>query len=143
MTTGRTIWLASASPRRRQLLTEASIAFRVQPPDIDDGALRPRNVTPAQWVMAMAYLKGRRVTEMIKAADPGADGIVLSADTICALDGAILGQPADVEAARRMLLRLRDRGHHTLTGVALIDLVTVRRLVIYDRAEVRVGRRGR
>lgn len=95
---------------------------RVLPPDLDDGLLRPGRVTPSQWVMALAYLKARRVRETITSTgSPLADNeVILGADTVCVVDDQILGQPRDVENARQMLRALRRRDHQTITGVCLI-----------------------
>jgi septum formation protein len=104
------------------MLEEAGFAVRVLPPDLDDGVLRPGRVTPEQWVMALAYLKARRVREMIIAANWPLTGIevILGADTVCVTDGEILGQPRDIDHARQMLHALRCREHQTITGVCLI-----------------------
>jgi septum formation protein len=135
----RPIWLASASARRRRLLADASIRFELQPPDVDDGVLRPHGTGAEAWVMAMAYLKGRRVADLLRARDPAARGTVLAADTVCAVDGMVLGQPTDDAHAREMLHRLRRRDHHTITGVALVDLGTLDRILFSDRTVVGIG----
>ena len=146
------IWLASRSPRRRQLLMEAGIDARIMPPDIDDSRLRHGEVPPEWWVMALAYLKARRVSELLRAADPAARGIVLGADTVCALGRETLGQPRDAQDARRMLRLMQGREHRTLTGVCLLTMGTASRhqgvkasssiwprLIVFDAAIVRIG----
>jgi septum formation protein len=137
MSDARCLWLASASPRRRQLLEEAGVAMRVLAPDIDDGVLRPGPVPPAQWVAALAYLKARRVADLLRTR--GAGGTVLAADTVCVVCGAIVGQPADADAARLMIRALRGREHETFTGVCLLALQPSPRTLFADRAVVRVG----
>lgn len=131
------LWLASGSPRRRALLAEAGIVAEVRAPDIDDGMLRPGRVRPMHWVAALAYLKARRVADALHAA--GDRGLVLGADTVCVVDGRILGQPADAETATSMLRSMRDRDHETWTGVCLLRLERRSRLLFADRAVVRLG----
>ena len=138
MSLTRPIYLASGSPRRRHLLAEASIAVEVAPPDVDDGLLRPDGVAPEAWVIAMAFLKGRRVADRLRE-EGVTEGTVLAADTMCVQDGLVQGQPADVEHARRMLEAFRDSRHVTMTGVCLIDLGTGERSLFVDRSEVIIG----
>jgi septum formation protein len=132
------LWLASASPRRRRLLEEAGISVIVHPADLDDAALvRGRDTTPRAWTMALAWFKARRVHEQL---GPPAVGTILAADTVCVVDGEILGQPRDEADARRMLCALRGRDHRTVTGVCVLDRTTGARRVFWDEAVVRVGR---
>jgi septum formation protein len=130
----QSVLLASASPRRRLLLNDAGIQVRVHPPDIDDGQLRSGAVPAEVWVMALAYLKARRVQETL---DEAAGAIVLGADTVCVHHGRILGQPRDEQHARWMLQMMRNATHHTISGVCLLS--GSRRLLFFDRAEVRIG----
>ena len=100
--------LASASPRRRDLLARLGLAFDVRPTDADetwpDLALGPA-------AEAVATRKARAVEA------PGA--LVLAADTVVALDDDVLGKPPTPEAARRTLRRLSGRTHRVATGIAL------------------------
>jgi nucleoside triphosphate pyrophosphatase len=109
--------LASASPRRRELLGRLCGEFDVVPSDIDEvleGAPTPETV--AGLALAKARAVAARVT----------DGIVLGADTVVVIDGVALGKPVDAEDARAMLRRLRGRGHDVITGVAVVDAGTGR-----------------
>jgi septum formation protein len=145
------LWLASRSPRRQQLLSDAGISIRVHPPDIDDAKLQRGAVSPAAWVMALAYLKARRGADLLRHtvdcygawwdswAKHRMPGIVIGADTVCVCDDELLGQPRDAGDARRMLRLLRHRAHETITGVCLISLRTTARILFYDRATVRIG----
>lgn len=137
--TSAPLWLASRSPRRRQLLAEAGVPVTVRPAEIDDGALTPGPVSVACWVAALAYLKGRWVTDALGQTGERR-GTVLAADTVCVQDGCILGQPSSAADARRMLHAMRDQTHETLTGLCLISLVDRRRWLLVDRAIVRFGR---
>ena len=104
--------LASASPRRRELLQEAGIAFLVAAAGVDESALPGE--TPAAQVQRLALAKADAVT----ARYPGQ--LVLGADTVVVLDGTLFGKPADLADAKRMLATLSGRWHDVLTGVALV-----------------------
>jgi septum formation protein len=133
------LWLASASPRRRELLAAAGIHASIQPPDINDGVLSPGRTRPEHWVLAMAHLKARRVVLQLLERGGCEAGTVLGADTVCAHDGSIMGQPRDAAHAAWMLHRMRDATHETLTGIALIDLLTGARRLWVERAAVIIG----
>jgi septum formation protein len=102
--------LASASPRRADLLAAAGVAFEVRAVDVDE---RPLEGEPAaDYVARVAADKAR--------ACPMAEGaVVLAADTVVVVDGGILGKPVDDQDAARMLRRLSGRAHQVLTGVAV------------------------
>ncbi len=112
-----TLVLASASPRRRELLRRLWADFAVSPAGVDESHPSP---VVADAVRALALRKARAV-----ASGRGA-GLVLGADTVVVLDGEPLGKPRDAAEARRMLRRLRGREHEVLTGVALVDAGTGR-----------------
>lgn len=143
-------WLASGSPRRRMMLREAGVAIDVRPADVDDGLLTSGRVPPEAWVMALAYLKARRVAELLcGSGEHERGGTVIGADTVCAHDDTILGKPRDADDAREMILMMRDRTHVTMTGVALVtlhhavaDRAYPRRLLFFDRTSVTLGRIG-
>jgi septum formation protein len=104
--------LASASPRRRELLEQLGVAFAVQPADVDETP-RPGE-RPGQLVLRLAHAKAEAAR---KFAAPGQ--WVLGADTVVALDDDILGKPADPESATDMLARLSGRSHSVYSGIAL------------------------
>ncbi|MBI4637838.1 MAG: septum formation protein Maf [Candidatus Rokubacteria bacterium] len=109
--------LASASPRRRELLGSICAEFRVEPSEIEEALEGP------DWAGAAARLalaKARAV------AARSSTGIVLGADTVVVIDGLALGKPAGPEEARDMLRRLRGREHEVITGVAVVDAGTGR-----------------
>jgi len=102
--------LASASPRRRELLSRAGYRFVVRPADIDETA----DVDdPDVLVVALAERKAAAVAAVV-------DGPVLAADTLVEVDGEVLGKPADEADARRMLRAVSGRAHRVLSGVALV-----------------------
>jgi len=114
--------LASASPRRSELLTAAGIGFIGRPADIDE-SMQPHE-QPDAYAMRLARTKAEAV-------GAAADTIVLGADTVVVVDGSPLGKPRDGGDAAGMLRRLSGRTHQVLTGVALthaggvqIDLAT-------------------
>ena len=104
--------LASASPRRTDLLREAGYAFDVEPADVDESELAGE--PPAAYVVRVAAMKAR----VIAARHP--DEVVLAADTTVVIDGAMLAKPADDADATRMLGLLSGRTHDVLTGVVLV-----------------------
>jgi septum formation protein len=104
--------LASASPRRQELLRNAGIAFEVQPADIVEDPLPGEE--PVACAERLALEKARLVAQRRP------EAFVLGADTIVLVDGAMLAKPADGEDARRMLRLLSGRIHKVITGVCLI-----------------------
>jgi septum formation protein len=103
--------LASASPRRRELLTLIGIAHEVEPADIDESLL------PGEKPAAHAERLARTKAHTISARQP--DAVVIAADTIVVVDGDVLGKPRDKAAARAMLKRLAGRTHTVLTAIAV------------------------
>ena len=113
--------LASASPRRRELLTQAGYSFEVRPAHIPEDPLESED--PTAYVTRLAREKAEVVfREMIASGKSGdADSlVVLGADTTVTLDGHILGKPEDAGDAARMLRMLSDRTHQVMTGVAVV-----------------------
>jgi septum formation protein len=104
--------LASASPRRAQLLSAAGIPFELRPAGIDEAPLDGEN--PADYVRRVALDKARA------AGKPLADEVLLAADTTVVAEDQILGKPADEADAARMLRLLSGRTHEVLTGVAFV-----------------------
>lgn len=102
--------LASASPRRAELLGAAGLEFAVRPVDIDEQPLAGE--PPRDYVLRVARDKAR-------ACPAGPDEAVLAADTAVIVDDLILGKPADAADAARMLRLLSGRTHLVLTGVVL------------------------
>lgn len=132
--------LASTSPRRRSLLSDAGIAHVALSPGVDDGELRPgAGVSPEAWVMALAHLKARAGADLPEAREAG---VVLGADTVCVFEGSIVGQPADEAEARAMISAMSGTRHEVLTGVAMVEPARGTRSVFFDRAVVDVGEIG-
>jgi septum formation protein len=110
------LYLASGSPRRRELLTQIGVPFTVVSAAIDETPLT--NESPASYVERLA--RGKAEAGRAALAD-AAGACVLGADTAVILDGQILGKPVGQADAQAMLLALSDREHEVLTAIALID----------------------
>ncbi len=131
------VLLASRSQRRRELLEAHGFDFRVVESGVDDALLLADDRDAPGWVMSLAFLKAAAAL-----ARHGGDDwatLVLGADTVCVVDGVMLGQPLDEGEAARMITKMSGRGHEVLTGVALVCPRTRRRELFFDRASVNVG----
>lgn len=106
------IVLASASPRRRELLARLGLEFEVMPVDIDEDPGRSRNPE------IVARRLAREKAEAARLRDEHSP--ILAADTVVAFDGDLLAKPADEADARRMLQLLRGRTHDVVTAVAVM-----------------------
>jgi septum formation protein len=108
--------LASGSPRRRELLASAGLAFEIEPSQADES--ERAGEAPAAYVRRVAAAKAREVAAIARAR--GDRRAVLAADTTVVVDGEILGKPVDRADAARMLGLLSDRTHQVITGTCLI-----------------------
>lgn len=126
----RRLILASASPRRRQLLTQMGYVFTVDPAHIDEDAVEAKR--PAVLAEKLAYLKARAVAG--RQAEPV---LVIGADTVVVSRGRVLGKPADEDEAAAMLKCLSGSWHRVVTGVALVDVHSGRHLVSHETTAVR------
>jgi septum formation protein len=111
--------LASASPRRRELLAQAGYQFEVQPSAV------PESRRPGEDAIRFATRLAREKAEEVFARRQAAPetlepAIVLGADTVVVCDGEVMGKPADPADAERMLLLLSGRTHQVVTGVAVV-----------------------
>jgi len=116
-----TLILASASPRRRQLISVFGLPVIVRPPSVDESV--PDHWTPAKTVEELSRRKAEAVLRDLSASRPQAPDevrVVVGSDTVVVLDGKIMGKPADREDARNMLRRLSGRTHEVYTGVTCI-----------------------
>lgn len=130
--------LASRSPRRRELLESHGLRHRVVDADLDDGDLSAGDASPRAWVMSLAYLKAAAGLAAARGTlEPG--WVVLGADTVCEADGKIIGQPRDEGEARAIIRGFRGREHAVYTGVSLIDVDSLRRVISLDASRVSVG----
>ena len=105
------IILASASPRRKELLEQIGCCFRIETADTEESG--GEGMTPSELVMKNAHLKAAAVAALHP------DIPVLGADTVVSLDGNIYGKPRDREHAIEMLTSFSGRAHQVMTGIAL------------------------
>lgn len=110
--------LASASPRRKELLEVMGIDFEILVSEADEGSV-PRDVPPKLYVQELALLKAAATA---KTALKSRQSFIISADTIVTLDGEILGKPSDGETAKNMLKALSGREHEVYTGYCIMRL---------------------
>ena len=116
--------LASASPRRRELLSQAGVTFTVTAANINEDLLP--NEVAAAYVQRLAEEKAQVVWNANRSADTADDPLmVLGADTCVVCDSYILGKPTDTADARRMLALLSGRTHAVLTGLAVVTRTKV------------------
>ena len=106
--------LASASPRRAELLKLLPVKFQVLPGHADEVA--HEHLSPLEVCQLNAHRKARAVAKKIP------DALVLAADTLVFLDNEILGKPRTLADARRMIARLQGRHHQVVTGVCMMHL---------------------
>ena len=123
----RELVLASASPRRREILSQLGVQFRVLPSGIDERLLPGE--TPDQHVQRLAREKAVEVRERLRA--EATCPVIVAADTLVLIDDQVLGKPDNDDEAVAMLLRLSGRTHRVLTALALCE-------VGCDRAELRL-----
>lgn len=110
------LYLASASPRRRELLTQIGVRYQLL--NVSVSETRLEDETAENYVRRVARDKARAGRRLLTRDDPRP---VLGADTVVVVDGSVLGKPRDRAEALAMLQRLSGREHQVLSGVALID----------------------
>ena len=121
--------LASASPRRSELLQSIGLSFEVEPSLVDE---RPyQDESPANYTIRLARAKAMDVSRKFNT------GLVLGADTVVVVDSKLLGKPeSDIEALE-MLRLLSGRWHAVITGIALLDIETGKEATDFDKTLVR------
>jgi len=128
------IILASASPRREEILGLLGVRFTVAPSEFDESGVIPW--PPDEHVLESSMGKADFIANQIS------QGIVIGADTIVVVDEQILGKPADIEDAKRMLRLLSGRSHYVYTGLCVMKRAgeeTVRTMRDHVRTEVCFG----
>lgn len=121
--------LASASPRRAELLRQLGLRFQVVVSDANE--LAHEHLSPHELCQLNAHRKGRNVAKKLP------DALVLASDTLVFLDDEILGKPADLGEAQRMIERLQGRIHQVVTGVDLVHLRAHRERIFAVSTDVR------
>ncbi|HUE92842.1 Maf family protein [Pseudomonas sp.] len=127
-----TLYLASGSPRRRELLTQIGVPFLSQIVPIDENPLPDE--LPVAYVERLARAKAQAG---LAALSQPLDAVVLGADTAVVLDGRILGKPADAAEAQATLRALSGRSHQVLTAVALVSPARVAVRVVSSQVSFR------
>jgi septum formation protein len=122
------IILASASPRRSELLRQLNISFRVVPSDASE--LHRDQFTARELSQVNAYRKARAVAKKFP------DDLVLGADTLVYLEGALFGKPGSLEDAYRMLEELQGRTHQVITAICLLNLRAGRQKIFAETTSV-------
>lgn len=112
--------MASASPRRKEILALAGVTFDVIPSSFEEPAPAGAASRAEDYARDMAVGKAVEVATREDEADAENPRLVIGADTVVEVDGVILGKPVDKEDAERMLRRLSGRRHRVITGVAVI-----------------------
>ncbi|MEG1310974.1 MAG: Maf family protein, partial [Romboutsia sp.] len=123
------IILASASPRRKEILGNTNVKFDVIKSEIDEVILKDE--APSQAVMRLAFEK------CINIASNNKNSLVIAADTIVVLDNTILGKPKDKEEAINMIKQLSGRVHQVITGVSLVSLDVNKKIIDYVVSNVK------
>lgn len=111
------IILASASPRRRELLGNIGLEFDVLISDADESSVSPLGISVPMYVQELALLKASAAAKSAG----NKDALIISADTVVALDGKILGKPKDEEDAFRMLSELSGKCHSVFSGICVMN----------------------
>lgn len=111
------IILASASPRRKELMEQAGFSFTVHTSNADEIT---EETSPGELAESLALLKANDVYQSIKNEYKDTEFVVIGADTIVYYDGEVLGKPVDEQEAFDMLTMLSDRTHQVYTGVCII-----------------------
>jgi len=124
--------LASASPRRKELLRKLHLDFRVVSSDATE--LHDEQLTAGELARVNSYRKARAVAGTFP------DALVLGADTLVYLNGRLFGKPADLLEAHRMLEQLQGQTHQVYTGVCLIQSCANRHRVFAESTDVRFKR---
>ncbi len=128
MKENKQVILASASPRRAELLHELGIDFEVLPGHADES--QPEHLTPTEACLLNAYHKARIV------AKKHPDAVVIGADTEVVLGQRVFGKPRDRDDAERMLMELESKSHQVITGVCLLHLRAHRQKLFTDQTIV-------
>ena len=133
--TSKNIILASASPRRRELLAQIGIAYTVMPSDAEE---KGKCSTPEDMVKELSGMKARDIFGRLSE-EERSKSLVIGADTVVSLDGQIMGKPGNEEMAVGMLTALQGRTHQVYTGVTLLwqqEMGTVLENSFFEKTEV-------
>jgi septum formation protein len=124
------IVLASASPRRKELLSKAGYKFVIEKSEIDESQFSTDKIEPYEYAEQLALAKAKNV------APKHPDKIVIGADTIVDHDGTIIRKPADEKDAREIVEKLFSKPHKVITGIALVGIKDNIEIVAHDTTTV-------
>ena len=124
--------LASASPRRAEILRNAEIRFEIWSTDVDESRLD--NESPGEYVRRLALAKARAAAD--RNPSLAADDLIIGADTVVVVDSVILGKPASSVDAKRMLRSIGGRVHEVHTGLALLQISGTQQRVVEEITRV-------
>jgi nucleoside triphosphate pyrophosphatase len=124
--------LASASPRRAEILRNAGIQFEISAPDVDESRLTGE--LPGDYVRRLALAKAQSAAAEYR--DPVDETLILGADTVVVVNADILGKPVSQDDARSMLRRLSGRVHEVHTGLALLRSTGAEQRVVEEITQV-------
>ena len=124
------IVLASASPRRKKLLSEAGCRFRVSVPEIDESAFPAEGVNPCEYAKRLALAKAKNVAAKFTGC------LVIGADTVVDFNGEIIGKPADSKEAEQITRKLFSSPHKVITAVAIVRISCGTEIVESDTTTV-------
>ena len=125
--------LASASPRRRDLLRKAGYCFEIVPSDVDESAYDTNGITSEEHTQILALAKANDVAVGFP------NAVVIGSDTVVDLDGEIIGKPDDADHAEEITRKLFSKPHKVITGFALvcidkgIEIVEADTTIVYPR----------
>ena len=122
--------LASASPRRRQLMSEAGYEFTVVLPEVDESAFKTNDVEPVEYAKRLALAKAKSVAHKYP------DSFVIGADTIVDCQGRIIGKAVNAKEAEQITEELFSAPHKVITGVVIVRLSDGTELVRSDSTTV-------
>lgn len=117
------IVLASASPRRKQLLAQAGYTFTVCAPEIDESGFSAEGLDSCEYAENLAVAKANNVAVKYPAS------LVIGADTLIDFDGEIIGKAADADNARQIIRKLFSKSHKVITALAIVRLADKTQMV--------------
>jgi septum formation protein len=133
MQLSRSIILASASPRRKQLLERGGYKFEVFPSGIDERAFLPEGMSPCSYAKKLALLKARDVARRFR------DCVVIGADTVVDFNGETIGKASDERETEMITRKLFSAPHKVITGIAIVrmsdntEIVAADTTIVYPR----------
>lgn len=127
------LYLASKSPRRKELLEKAGIPFSVFSVEVSE--IPDKNITPEQQILDIATRKGRAALDALKTKVQG-DALILASDTEVVFESRLLGKPENDEAAFQALTSLSGRSHEVITALVIMQLSTGRMVSHIEKSVV-------